>query len=81
MTFAIALISTGLLTNIGWYELTDTVARAFELAKSGNYRELIELEKILGSEGFDDVYCHFRGKLLRKQLMTLINDDLPANSP
>ena len=68
------------MTNKGGYGLSDTVARAFELAKSGNYRELTELEKILGNEGYDDVYCHFRGQLLRKQLVTLMKGALSANS-
>ena len=60
--------------------MTDTIARAFELAVSGKYHQLSELEKTLDSEGHLDVHGHFNGPLIRKQLMRLIKDTLPAKS-
>ncbi|MBB4858237.1 hypothetical protein HNO88_001556 [Novosphingobium chloroacetimidivorans] len=46
----------------------DLVTRAFELARSGKYRELIEIERQLTRENYSNVGMHLNGPLLRKQL-------------
>jgi hypothetical protein len=47
---------------------TNVIARAFELARSGQYRTLSEVQKALKREGFFSVEEHLRGGSIRKQL-------------
>lgn len=46
----------------------DLVARAFELARSGKYRELSDIERQLTRESYANVGMHLNAPLLRKQL-------------
>ena len=46
--------------------------RAFELARSGTCRDLVELEVTLKREGFEQVHEHIKGPSVRKQLNALL---------
>lgn len=49
-----------------------TVAKAYELARSGQYREMKQLVSVLEREGFDRVHEHLRGSAIRKDLVKLL---------
>lgn len=46
------------------------IERAFELAKSGQCPNMVELNKLLKAERYGDIYAD--GKSLKKQLLALI---------
>lgn len=45
-----------------------TVERAFQLAELGECSSLFEIERQLRKEGFDSVFVHLNGTLIRAQL-------------
>jgi hypothetical protein len=49
-----------------------TVARAFELARSGLINSVADLEKRLREEGYANAAAHLRSPSLRKQLISLM---------
>lgn len=49
-----------------------TVARAFELARSGRCESIQELEKTLIREDYEDVLAHLSGPFIRTQLREAI---------
>jgi chitinase len=49
----------------------NTVERAFELARSGECRNVAEIERQLKAEGFDGVAQHLQGAAIKKQLREL----------
>lgn len=53
-------------------ESKHVLERAFELARSGACRDLVELEEKLKREGFEQVYAHMKGPSVRKQLRALM---------
>lgn len=50
-----------------------TVERAFELARSGQYRTVNDIRAQLRKEGHSDVQQHLGGKLIRTQLRAIIS--------
>jgi hypothetical protein len=46
--------------------------RAFELARSGEYRDLRDLERKLRREGFADIEQHLSGQTIRRQLRDMM---------
>ena len=58
----------------GWHELTNIITRAIELANTGKYRQISELEKTLMREGYEDVYDHLGGKQTRRHLLALMKN-------
>lgn len=67
-------------TDIGWHELTNIITRAIELASTGKYRQISELEKTLMREGYEDVYDHLGGKQTRGHLLALMKNASGATS-
>jgi hypothetical protein len=55
-----------------------TVARAFQLARSGNCRTMDELRKALKAEKHDAVDGHLTSGSLTKQLRALLRVSQPA---
>ena len=45
-----------------------TVARAFELARTGDYESIGRIERKLIAEGCEDVIAHLSGPMIRAQL-------------
>ena len=66
--------------NMGWHELTDIIARAFDLANTGKYRQVSELERTLVREGHEKVHEHLTGRQIRKHVMTLMKNASAAKS-
>ena len=50
------------------------IERAFELARSGDFRIVSELEKQLSREGYSFVREHLQGLSIRKQLKTMFDN-------
>ena len=50
----------------------NVLERAFELARSGECRDVDEMERRLSREGYTDVSGHFRSQSLRRQLRELM---------
>jgi hypothetical protein len=50
----------------------NTVARAFELARSGRCQSISEIHQQLKAEGYDKVAEHFSSGALKKQLNALM---------
>lgn len=48
--------------------------RAFELAKSGKYRDIMDLESQLKQENYLGVSQHLGSPALRKQLQAIMNE-------
>lgn len=48
------------------------IKRAFDLAQSGNYRDIKELEIALRREGYGSVVEHLAAQSLRRQLQSLM---------
>ena len=53
--------------------MTDTISRAFELAKSDQCRSLHEIERRLLREGYDQASEHLNGVMIRRQLSSLLH--------
>jgi len=49
-----------------------TVARAFELARSGTCSNVDAITRQLAKEGYSGCYAHLEGPSIRKQLSTAI---------
>jgi hypothetical protein len=45
--------------------------RAYELAKSGEFRNAGEIEEQLKREGFEQVHAHLSGSFTRKQIQSI----------
>ena len=58
--------------------MATTIERAFELARSGRCRTLVELKARLRREGFDQIEFHLGGKLTKRQLHDLMEGALSA---
>jgi hypothetical protein len=54
------------------FSLSDTIKRAFELARSGECQSIQELKKRLSSERHSAVEQHLAGLSIRKQLNGII---------
>lgn len=52
--------------------MSNTVERAYELARSGSYSNLKDVERQLMKEQHDGVHAHLSGDMIRKQLTKLI---------
>lgn len=52
---------------------TNTVVRAFELAKSGSCRTVDDIRQQLKREGCENCAAHLSGTSIRKQLVSLLN--------
>lgn len=52
----------------------DTVARAFELARSGECRSVFDVHQRLKAEHFEAVAQHLDGKTIKQQLRTAIKE-------
>jgi len=48
------------------------IERAFEIARSGDCRDMLDLEVRLKREGFEQVHGHISGPSVRKQLRALL---------
>ena len=48
------------------------IERAFELARSGEYRSLEELKRRLSREGYESVASHLAGRLTKGQLTAMM---------
>ena len=48
------------------------IERAYQLAQSGECRNLEEIKRRLGQEGYDSVSFHLAGKLTKDQLKGLM---------
>lgn len=48
--------------------------RAFELARSGKCKDILELERQLQQEDYLGVIQHLKAPTLRKQLQTIMNE-------
>lgn len=55
--------------------MTGTVARAFEIARSGTCKNLQELRRQLKTEGCPAIDEHLSGQTIKKQLATLLRAD------
>jgi hypothetical protein len=51
-----------------------TVERAFQLARSGQFEDVIKLEKALHREGFEAARMHLGSPGLRAQLSALLRE-------
>lgn len=49
------------------------IERAFELARSGEYRSLDELKRRLAREGYEAVAAHLAGRMIKGQLTAMMN--------
>ena len=49
-----------------------TVERAFELASSGEFRNIAEVQKQLEREGYSSTADHLSGSSIRRQLRVLV---------
>jgi hypothetical protein len=50
----------------------NTIERAFELARSGEYQSIQDLERQLRSEQYEAVPQHLQGPSIRKELQALM---------
>lgn len=50
----------------------NTIARAFELARSGAYKSVSHIRNRLKSEGFDNIDAHLDGGQIKRQLLMLM---------
>jgi hypothetical protein len=50
----------------------NTIERAFELARSGDYKSITDLERQLRAEHYDAVAQHLQGSRIRKELQDLM---------
>jgi hypothetical protein len=55
-----------------WINQSSTVERAFELAKSGQFRIPHEIQERLRSEGYTDALGHFSSPTLKADLRRFI---------
>jgi hypothetical protein len=63
--------------------VTSLIERAFELARSGDYRSVAEIERRLSREGFSfaEVQGQIRPPLIRRQLSTLCRTSAARSGP
>ena len=57
------------------------IARAMELARSGGFKNVSEIERQLTREGFSSVSMHLYGQTLRRQLMALMRSAAVNGGP
>lgn len=57
------------------------IARAFEIARSGEVENVSQLAQRLSKEGFSQVEQHLDSPTLRRQLLTEIRRDGPLGKP
>jgi hypothetical protein len=53
---------------------TPIIERAFQLARSGEYQNWVEVSSRLRGEGYMNVDSHFGGTMLKKQIGTACKD-------
>jgi len=56
------------------------LVRAFELARTGEYRNVSEVERALAQEGYSANDPHLRGASVRRQLRDLCRETAAARS-
>lgn len=56
------------------------LVRAFELARTGDYSTVAEVERALMREGYSLVEMHLRGPSIRRQLRDLCRETAAARS-
>ena len=56
--------------------MSGTIQRAFELAESGDYKNISLIKSQLNKECFEDVDDHLRGRLIRMQLQRMLKSDI-----
>lgn len=49
--------------------MTSVVERALDMARSGDYRAVSDIERRLQKDGFDRVREHLDGRLIRRQIL------------
>lgn len=55
-----------------------TIERAFELARSGQYRTVEEIQATLSKEGCESVAQHLQGPQIRHELRQMIKSNAQA---
>ena len=70
------------LAKIAMFEgpMSDPVAKAFELARSGDYADLHDIEVQLKREGYSGILMHLNSPSLRKQLRGIVKEAYTAKS-
>jgi hypothetical protein len=48
------------------------IERAFQLARSGEYRSMEDVRRRLAREGYESVSAHLGGRLIKDQLMGMM---------
>jgi CheY-like chemotaxis protein len=71
-------LSRDIVAGEGLMGQTNTVARAFELAKSGSCRTVDDIRQQLKREGYANCAAHLSGASIRKQLLALLNQSQAA---
>jgi len=56
--------------------VSGTIQRAFELAESGDYKNISRIKSQLNKECYEDVDDHLRGRSIRTQLQRMLNSDI-----
>ena len=54
--------------------MKNTVERAYELARSGSYSNVKDIERQLMKEQYEGIHAHLSGDMLKKQLKALIRE-------
>ena len=49
--------------------MTSLVERALEMARSGNYKAVVAIERRLQRDGYNDVQQHLHGQFIRRQIL------------
>lgn len=53
--------------------MASTIERALELARSGEYASIVEIERRLQREGYENIMEHLNGAFIRGQLLEAMN--------
>lgn len=49
--------------------MTSVVERALEMARSGNYKAVVAIERRLQKDGYNNVQQHLHGRFIRRQIL------------
>jgi hypothetical protein len=60
---------------------TNTIERAYQIAKSGRCVELKDVRRQLIREGYEGVEAHFSGSSIKRELNALIKAARASNGP
>jgi hypothetical protein len=56
------------------------IERAYQMAESGQFHNLVDLQRQLGREGYEAVHMHLNGKHTRQQLVHMIAEAKAAGA-